>query len=425
MVERHEKRSYTRKNRLLSVLLLVVLTGGYWTCGCSDDTTAYNTDTSPSRQEPPYDWADPELAVRLKEAVEDWTEDFGLYGAAAVVWTPGWFDWSGSTGVKNLDTMEPYEIDTPGRIASITKSFTATVILQLVDEGSLTLDTPLDEFVPEYPNGENITVEHLLRHRSGIPEIHNFDGFFLASLVLRPRRWVTPEEILKWTYLPIPILHIYREELVPRVPIAVPGGAFHYCQSGYIALGLIIEEVTGGILADVYDARIFRPLGMRETYLPRQGDPFDPWGYTNLIGLIDQKFPSKYLGGSANWLNSSGWSAAAIISTARELVIFLSGMLEGRLLSREGLAKATDWMAMDPGNAVGSRDYGMGLLRIQYDGFSTVGHTGSLPGSLATMQYIPELDVYIGAVTNSDRDYVGAPGLVERVTWALLNEYPG
>jgi len=409
----------------LPVLLLVVLIGGYWTCGCSNDTTTDNTNASLSRPEPPYNWTDPELAVRLEEAIEGWTEDFGLYGAAAVVWTPGWLDWSGSTGVKNLDTMEPYEIDTLARIASITKSFTATVILQLVDEGSLTLDTPLAEFVPEYPNGENITVEHLLRHRSGIPEIHTVDGFFLASLLLRPRRWVTPGEILQWTYLPIPILHIYWQEPLPREPVAEPGGVFHYCQSGYIALGLIIEKVTGGVLADVYDKRIFRPLGMREAYLPGRGDPFDPWGYTNLTGLIQQKFPSKYLGGSANWLNSSGWSAAAIIATARELAVFLSGMLEGRLLSPEGLAKATDWMAMEPGDVVGSRDYGMGLVRIQYDGFSTVGHTGSLPGSLTTMQYIPELDVYIAAVSNTDRDYVGAPGLVKRVTWALLNEYPG
>ncbi len=83
---------------------------------------------------------------------------------------------------------------------------------------------------------------------------------------------------------------------------------------------------------------------MTEAYLPRKDAPFEPWGYTNLLGLIDEEFPSKYLGGSANWLNSAGWSAAAIIATARELVVFLSGMLEGRLFSREGLANATDWM---------------------------------------------------------------------------------
>lgn len=411
-----------RNNRLLSTLLLVVLISGHGTYGCSGDTRTANRIVSISRPEPPYDWEDPELGVRLENAVEDWTRDFGLYGAAAVVWTPGWLDWSASTGVKNLDTMDAYEIDTPARIASVTKSFTATVILQLVDEGLLRLDTALAEFVPEYPNGENITVEHLLRHRSGIPEIHTVDGLFLASLVLRPRRWITPREILRWTYLPVPILHIYRQAPVAREPVAAPGGDFHYCQAGYIALGLIIERVTGESLADVYDERIFEPLGMTSAYLPgREDGLFEPWGYTNLLGLINEKFPSKYLGGSANWLNSVGWSAAAIIATAREMTIFLAGMLEGRLLSREGEANATDWREIETGHNV-SRAYGMGLLQVRYDGFRTVGHTGSLPGSMAIMEYIPELDVYISAVTNADPDYVVAPKLVERVRWALLNE---
>ena len=421
----YHEQMILRSHAFLPITAVVLmLIAGSWASGCSSDTTTGNADAPPSRPEPPYDWSDPDLPARLDDALESWAEDFGLYGAAATVHTPGWLDWSGSTGVQNRETMAPYEIDTLCRIASITKSFTATIILQLLDEGRLTFDTALAEFVPEYPNGENITVEHLLRHRSGIPEVHTVDGFFLASLVLRPKAWVTPREILEWTHVPIPILHLYRRELVPREPVAVPGGNFHYCQAGYIALGLIIEEVTGELLADVYDERIFEPLAMTEAYLPRQGEPFDPWGYTNLLGLIDWKFPSKYLGGSANWLNSAGWSAAAIVATARELVVFLSGMLEGRLLSREGLANATDWMEIEPGDVVRSGEYGMGLLRIEYDGFSTVGHTGSLPGSMAIMQYVPEFDLYVGAVTNTDRDYVGAPKLVKRVIWALLDESP-
>ena len=407
---------------MIKQLFSIVLIALFSTYGCGTDTTPHNTDTSSPRPEPPYDWADPELAARLDRALDGWAEDFGLYGAAAAVQTPGWLDWSGSTGMRDIQTMAPYETDALGRIASITKSFTSTIILQLVDEGLLTLDTTLARFVPEYPSGENITVEHLLRHRSGIPEIHTVDGFFLVWLVFEPQRWVTPEEVLEWTYLPIPILHIYREERLPREPVTVPGGDFHYSQSGYIALGIIIEEVTGKPLADVYHRRIFEPLGMTEAYLPREDAPFEPWGYTNLLGLLDEEFPSKYLGGSANWLNSAGWSASAIIATARELVVFLSGMLEGRLFSHEGLANATDWMEIRPGDAANRGEYGLGLFRSRHDGFSTVGHTGSLPGGGAITQYIPELDVYIGAVTNTDLGAVGASDLVERVRWALLNE---
>jgi CubicO group peptidase (beta-lactamase class C family) len=97
-------------------------------------------------------------------------------------------------------------------------------------------------------------------------------------------------------------------------------------------------------------------------------------------------------------------------------------MLEARLFSREGLANATDWMEIRPGDDANRGEYGLGLFRSRHDGFSTVGHTGSLPGGGAIMQYIPELDVYIGAVTNTDLGAAGASALVERVRWTLLNE---
>ncbi len=107
-----------------------------------------------------------------------------------------------------------------------------------------------------------------------------------------------------------------------------------------------------------------------------------------------------------------------MISTAHDLVTFLSGMLEGRLFSEDGLARAMDRRPSLPGE-----EYGMGLFRIEYDGYTTVAHDGLLPGGGSEMRYIPELDVYIGAVTNTDRDILSdTPILTERVKRALLNE---
>ena len=406
----------------LPAVFLIFLIAVFSVCACGTETTGRAASGPSVRPEPPYDYGDPDLPARLVRTLHDWALDFGIHGAAAAVRTPGRLDWAGGTGLRDIETMEPYAADTPGRIASVTKSFTAAVILQLVDEGLLNLDAPLAHFVPDYPNGDDITVEHLLRHRSGIPEIHTVDGFFLASLILRSERWIPPGEILQWTYLPIPILDLRRGKFLPRDPVAVPGGDFHYSQSNYIALGIIIETVTGKALAEVYHERIFGPLGMTEAYLPCAGAPFEPWGYTNLLGLLDEEFPSKYLGRSANWLNSASWSAAGIVATARELAVFLSGMLEGRLFSSGALAKATDWMAIRPDDPRNNGQYGLGLFRSRHDGFSTIGHTGSLPGSGAIMQYIPELDVYIGAVMNTDLDAAGASALVTRIRQALLNE---
>jgi D-alanyl-D-alanine carboxypeptidase len=412
-----------KKNRLFYVFLLLLLTSVPWMAGCGGDDAPVNGGGTPARPEPPYDWTDPGLASRLQEALEGWARDFGLYGASAVVTTPGWLDWSGATGVRDRETLEPFDVDEPARIASATKTHTSAVVLQLVDEGLLGLDTTLAEFVPDYPNAEDITVRHLLQHRSGIPDIQIVDGFFILTVLLNPEKWFSPMEILRWTYLPIPILSIHTGEFIPREPVGEPGEKYHYSQPGYIAVGLIIETLTGKALEDVYRERLFEPLGMTGSYLPCKGAPLDPWGYTNLFGLLEEKIPSTDLASSPNGLNSVGWSAGAIISCPRNLVRFLSAFLEGRVCSEAGLAQATEYLAVDPEDPLGE-EYGLGLSRQHWDGFTTVGHNGGLPGSGSVMQYIPELDVYVGAVTNTDSDRVEAPELVERVHAALLNQGP-
>jgi len=402
---------------LTLVLALVV-----WMCGCSSESVQNIQDASLKGPEPPYDWADPQLPSRLQEALWLWSEDSGLFGAAAAVVTPGWLNWSGAFGVQNIDTQEPYEADTVGRIASATKPFTSTLILQLIDQGLLALDTTLAEFVPDYPNGGNITVDHLVRHRSGIPEVQLVDGFFILSILLRPHRWIPPREILEWTYIPLPILHIRSGELVPREPSSEPGGNYHYSQPGYVALGYIVEQVTGKELAQVYYERIAAPLGMTGTRLPRRGDPLDPAGYTNLFGLLDEKVPGDSIVNSANGLHSSAWSAGGMLSSARDLTTFLSSMLGGRLFSEEALALAKDWRTIEPGDIVPGGEYGMGLFRNQGTDFTTIGHDGALPGGGSVMKYILDLDVYVGAVTNTDRDWGNFPSLERRVVRALLNE---
>lgn len=108
-----------KKTRLLLSFLFLLLVAGPWMAGCGSDEAAKNLgNDTPLRPEPPYDWADPELATRLDEALEGWTQDFGLYGAAAVVTTPGWLDWSAATGLHDIETMEPFQVDELARIAS-------------------------------------------------------------------------------------------------------------------------------------------------------------------------------------------------------------------------------------------------------------------------------------------------------------------
>ena len=96
--------------------------------------------------------------------------------------------------------------------------------------------------------------------------------------------------------------------------------------------------------------------------------------------------------------------------------------VEGQLFSGESLTRVKDWMAIEPGDIVSRGEYGLGLFRHHYDGYTSIGHGGALPGGGSHMEYIPEFDVYISAVINTDRDRVAAPSLTERVRRALFNE---
>ena len=409
--------------------------------GCSDGTedgpgAPLNLINPVSSDTPPrYDWQDPDLPSRLDQALESWREDYGIYGASARVTSWGWFDWSGASGETHINLHTPFRTDSEGRIASATKPFTATIILQLIDEGRLSLDTRMSEFFPDYPNSHAITVEHLLRHRSGIPEVQLVDLFFIMDVLLHLDHWYTPEEILLWTYDPpvsipfvpdpLPIFSIRTDPMgfVPREPLDEPGGNFHYSQPGYFVLGAMIQEITGISLADAIFERIASPLGLTNTYMPPKDAPPFPIGYSNMFGLLPLKLPSDLvLRNTANGLVSCTWAAGGMISTSRELVRFFSAMLQGLLFSEQAMENALDWRLVEPGDIVSAlvQEYGMGLGKSKVSDYICIGHDGELPGAGSYMRYFPELDVYIGAVFNTDLDRgTGTPDLSERIISAL------
>ncbi len=384
-----------------------------------------NSDVS-TPSESKVDFNDPQLETRLRNAFQQWVDQAGVRGAAIEVYSPGRYQWADSYGFDVAESQTPYKSDTKARIGSSTKPFTAAVILQLIVEGRLSLNTRLSEFLPDYPNGDRITVEHLLRHRSGIPELQLEDLTFIQMVLENQETWLTPEEIMAWTYKDEPMFSLVKNEFVPRDPVTYPGGDYHYSQPNYIALGLIIEEVTGQKAADVLAERIFNPLGMTDTYLSGRDEPLEPMAYTNLFGMQETKSPMTSILTSVNSYHSSMFTAGGIISTAGDLMRFLNALLEGRLLSSASLNHMTDWLVSYPdGFGLNLKAYyGMGLSRYIREDYSMTGHNGGLPGSGSVMQYIPELDVYLTAVRNSDMDSLpeGTPDLPALVKQALLNE---
>jgi len=409
---------------LLHILCIVTLIG--WTVGCSSNSSSDDSDNKTVQSDQIIDYQDTQLESRLDTVLQTYVESYALNGAAIKIVSPDNIDYLNSAGIFNLEDSSTFEDDSYVRIGSSTKPVTAAVILQLIEEGKLSLDSTLAEFVSDYPNGDAITVEHLLRHRSGIHEIQLDDMKFVTYAILNNEKWLTPYEILSWTYGDDPIQSMTEDKMVPRGPVADPGEVFHYSQPGFIALGLIIEQITGKDLADVFEERVFAPLNMTNTHLPVKDDPHDPVGYTNLFGMQKDTVPTTTIVSSLNSVNSSAWCAGGLVSTAGDLFKLLYGLLNGELLSETSLADLQDWMVSSPeGYGLNTKaEYGMGFSRTTRDAYISIGHNGSAPGSGSVMQYIEAYDVYILAVRNTDPAKVeeGTPDLIELVKMALFDE---
>jgi CubicO group peptidase (beta-lactamase class C family) len=411
--------SYTPRIQLpgfvsrLLILCFVTVT----LAACSDS----NGDFIPPSVLVNYD--DPELTERLEAAFDTWVDDGQLVGASVQVHSPGRLDWSRSRGLVLVDEDTPFNNDSPVRVGSVTKPVTALVTLQLVEEGLLTLDTPLSDFL-DYPNGDQITVEHLLRHRSGIFDVTLRDTSYIFSVMLNDSVWITPQEILDWTYGDEPVVTFSGEE-IPREPVGEPGELFHYSQPGYVALGYMIEAVTQQSIADVFQERIFGHLGMDNTWMPEEDDPHDPVTYTNAFGLIPNQLPSNLIIPSLNSLTSSAWTAGGLVSTSADLVKLIPAITDSYFLTDESFQLMTDWIPTDWEQVGNNNQYGLGLFNRTLADLTTIGHGGSVPGSGAHMTYIEEYDLYITSARNSDWMASGegsSTDLIERIRRAMVNE---
>lgn len=281
----------------------------------------------------------------------------GLY---ALVAEDGRVLFSGSAGIADLRAPRPILEADRFRIGSLTKTYVATVVLQLAGEGVLRLDDSVQRYLPGIvPEAEPITVLHLLQLRSGLPDYVPVlaDGLDPASVARNWSRYWSPRELIA--------LALSQQDR------HAPGEEFRYSNTDYILLGLMIEAVTGEELGAVLWRRVFYPLGLRETDLPT-ADPYlrgpHATGYLRLPGGEPRDFTTM--------TPSESWASGAIISTPGEVVAFLDALFGGRLLPPEQLAVMLDVQPVDQ-----ERAYGCGLYRYLLPGGRALyGHRGTVIG---------------------------------------------
>jgi D-alanyl-D-alanine carboxypeptidase len=274
---------------------------------------------------------------------------------------------SSTSGVADLKSKAPMTADGRIRAGSITKSFVATVILQLEAEGKVDLDAPVDRYLPGLISGDGndgtkITTRQLLQHTSGVPN-------YFAKLMT-----IDPETIRDQGAEPADLVKMAMQQ----PPTFAPGSGWAYSNTNYIVVGMVIEKVTGDSLSKQIDLRVARPLHLDSTYLPERGDTKLPQPHA--VGHVPGK--SGVIDFS-DYDSTVAWAAGGLVSTSREISAFYDALLGGRILPP---AQLKEMMTAVPAPSLGvaQASYGLGLFTAPLPcGGQYWGHEGSTYGFMS------------------------------------------
>src|SRR6516162_6697265 len=299
-----------------------------------------------------------------------------------------------SHGQQTLLTLASQQTHTPTqsigvndwmRVGSVTKLFTATLLLRLAEEGRVSLSAPIAEWYPHLPHAKKITVSHLLQHTSGLANYTDMPQFFAQAS--GGRSW-TIDEILAC--------------LPPSSQRFVPGTGWAYANTNYVLLGGIIEQLTGLPVAQAFEEWLLIPLRLRRT-LPDMHD--------NAAGLIDgygrdpasgQVIPMTHV-----LHPSSAHAAGALVATVTDLIFFSQAVLAGSFLQPETVQAMHQIIpATTPQYPFGT-GYGLGVSALRLVDEEAYGHPGNIPGYSSLVAYLPRRDLHLAMILN--QDYAVAP----------------
>jgi D-alanyl-D-alanine carboxypeptidase len=333
----------------------------------------------------------------LEKTFRDTAKELLVPGAVMLLRSPGG-NLTYTYGVRSIAGADPVTVEDHIRIGSVTKTWTTTVILQLVQEGRIKLDDPVAKYRPDVPNGGNITIEQLMTMRSGL---YNYTEALEVNQVLdtQPQKAWMPDELVAVAFR--------------NPPYFAPGTGFHYSNTNTVLLGLIAESLDGKPLAASFRDRLFVPLGLSGSVFPEAAsniipDPH-PHGYmygTNVLTLDNRAVPEAMqkaaaegtlLPGDQTEANASwAWAAGSGMSTAGDLAAWAEALTGGNVLGpavqKLRMESPQPQKADDPGGAL----YGLGIAQFG----KLFGHTGELPGFNTFMGNDPANKVTLVVWTN-------------------------
>lgn len=341
-------------------------------------------------------------AADLQTVVKNAAAALRVPGALVLLQTPqGTF--IAKAGTTELGTTSPPQPDTHFRIASNTKTMTSALILLLAQDGKVTLDDPITEYVPHVPDGNAITLADLLTMRSGL-YCYTFAPELSAQLDADPAGPWTPAQVLAIAFA--------------HPPNAPPGTTYDYCNTNYALLGLVAEKAGGSPLAEQFHRRLFGPLGMDDTTLPAAGDTSLPEPYSHgymygktLYALVDEPYPADLVtaarAGTLQPIDythqnpSYATAAGGAISTADDLAIWMRALVTGTVFDDQFTQRWRESLRPEDPDHPDGQQYGYGISYQRFGPRAAMYyHGGELPGFNSFIGFDPDNDVALVIWTN-------------------------
>jgi D-alanyl-D-alanine carboxypeptidase len=322
---------------------------------------------------------DPTLAVDLQQILDQLVKDGFIPGAVLAVHIPGQQPWAGASGFIDQQRSQPMEPSTQVRIASISKVFTAVVVLQLVEEGKLNLDEPVSTWFPHLvPRASKTTVRNLLNHTTGLYDYLEDKSFLSRAFQAPEHRW-SPEELVGYA--------------AQHASAFQPGqrGMWDYSSTNYVMLGMIVEQVTGNPLAHEMRQRILLPLELTHTFFA----PDEP-----VPGVQARGYRQNY--DQTNISLSFAFATANLVSTVGDVERFGDALFGGRLLKPQTLDVMYTFQNGKGQYNMPKLEYGLGVMRNQLAvgrdargharpalASTVLGHTGGFGGFRSALWHEP------------------------------------
>ena len=290
------------------------------------------------------------LTTDLQKYLDQWRVSYHLPGAAMTVIIPGQNHSPDQminlqSGVANLETKAPIAPETLFQICSITKTYTAVLILKLEQEHQLSINQTIGDWLPEYPQWSQVTIKQLLNMTSGIPSYTN-DPKFNQAWQANPEKYWTPQEALNF--------------VKDKPFLYTPGSGWNYDDANYVLLGLIIEKASGKTYEQNLQDNILKPLGLTHTY-------YVPYAYSDawLKRLATGYSDKNQVAMNVNMSQAN--AAGAMIATTQDTAMFVHDLFSGEILNQQEMSEMLTAYSATTGKILLPNDhsngFGLGMNR--------------------------------------------------------------